>query len=65
MASSSLKSSHKAEGLQVSCIQDRIEELNSSIKRVLEDKAQLESRNADLAQDLQASQDCLPGMSIY
>ena len=35
-------------------MQDRIEELNASIKKVLEDKAQLESRNADLAKDLQA-----------
>lgn len=35
-------------------MQDRIEELNASIKKTLEDKAQLESRNADLAKDLQA-----------
>lgn len=38
-------------------MQDRIEELNASIKRVLEDKSQLESKNADLAKDLQVSED--------
>lgn len=44
-------------------MQDRIEELQASIRKVMEDKMQLDSRNADLAKDLQVLT-CPPNLSL-